>query len=91
MKNKIFITYRILITISFMGIFCYCSKSQSDEVNEMKCPVIIKAKLPATEKNYASLVLQGGDGTLKEFKGYEFFAAAIINSMNVGDTVKNCH
>jgi len=65
-------------------------KSQTDIVNEMKCPVILMADSPETSSHYGRIILIDGDNVMSTMKTSDSFARIISEKYEEGDTIKKC-
>lgn len=100
MKNKIqFNRYTLaFVSMLLLIVFSSCGETETEQqdriLTELECPVILIAK---TNKGtvYHKFVVRDAEGRIRTFArgnsdGYKL-PHAIVDSRNVGDTLKPCH
>lgn len=71
----------VILTLGLTSILASCIESDTDRLNRMKSPVVVKSKGDAGFGDYGVL-LQGADGHVEYFSGTPF------DTPKVGDTLK---
>lgn len=77
-------TLLILLTIVAVG----CSNTPDKRLTRMTSPVIVLAKYSSDKTGYSTLVTIDMDGWVYTFRGDNIAGAALIQSFEVGDTIK---
>jgi hypothetical protein len=93
-KNTFLYILLLALALALMDCLSGCDEGtpqdQDKMFNSMACPCVLMAKHNETKETYGSIVIKDGNGMASSFSTKYSFAEAIIDSYNVGDTLKKC-